>query len=244
MFDSLARARPQPRRQQAAALLLSLVVNSTLLTVVLVGGGQVVSEVAGQALAVEVTMVELSLAGPAALPDRPAAGGGGEEGAERAEEEPVEAAPAAASEEEGLPPTEESTPKVEEGVGAGDGGAGAGAGGGAGSGDGAGDGDGSGGGGGPVQTLSVEQVRPLRRVMPDFPASARALGLDSVRCVADVEIDIRGVPTRVQVEECPEIYRAAVQAAMLRWRFLPARVDGQPTAARFRQAIRFELRGG
>jgi hypothetical protein len=242
VFERLARPDLRPRSQQAAALLLSVVVNSTLFTALLVGGGQVVTEVQGQALAVEVTMVEAAAEGDARLPVwAPAPGGqAGEE-----EQAPAEAAPATASEEEAQPPGEEVTPKVEEGLGAGDGGA-TGAGG-VGTGDGGGGGgpgQGAGGGGALVQTLAVEQVRPLRRVLPDFPASARALGLDSVRCVAEVEIDARGVPTRVQVTECPEIYRGAVQAAMLRWRFVPARVDGQPTPARFRQAIRFELRGG
>ncbi|MCK6505847.1 energy transducer TonB [Myxococcota bacterium] len=243
MFDRLAHPRPAPRGRQAAALLLSVVVNSTLFTVLLVGGGQVVTEVQGQALAVEVTMVEEGREEGARLPAPPAGGQGRQDRAE-----PAEAAPAAASEDEGKPPGEETTPRVEEGLGAGDGGAagGGGDGTGAGAGEGTGEGAGEGTGDGPgrVQTLAVEQVRPLRRVLPDFPASARALGLDSVRCVAEVEIDARGVPTRVQVSECPEIYRGAVQAAMLRWRFVPARVDGQPTAARFRQAIRFELRGG
>lgn len=239
MFERLARPDLRPRSQQAAALLLSVVVNSTLFTVLLVGGGQVVTEVQGQALAVEVTMVEEGREEGARLPAPPAGGQGRQEQAA-----PVDAAPAAASEDEGMPPGVETTPRVEEGLGAGDGGAAGGGGDGTGEGTGEGAGEGTGDGPGRVQTLAVEQVRPLRRVLPDFPASARALGLDSVRCVAEVEIDARGVPTRVQVSDCPEIYRAAVQAAMLRWRFVPARVDGQPTAARFRQAIRFELRGG
>lgn len=93
-----------------------------------------------------------------------------------------------------------------------------------------------------VVELEVRQVQPLRVVTPDFPAAARALGVQSVRCTAEVTIDPRGVPRKVVVEGCPAELRPAVQEAMLRWRFAPAKVEGEAVEARFRQDFRFELR--
>lgn len=241
MFEEIGRQASGNPQRQIGSMLISLCLNSSILWVLILMSSQVVSEVPGQARAHEVTMFELAAPGdgPAPLPPGPGAA-----------PEPIEVAtPSAGSD---IPPDTEgdAAPVMAEepgegkragpaapGIGDDEGGGGGGGG----------DTGGGGGGGGDhpdgdIISLTVEQVVPLRVVQPRFPEAARALGLEEVRCMADVEIDRRGRPTRVSVRDCPPIYAAAVQAAMMRWRFSPARMEGQAVPARFRQPFRFVLR--
>jgi hypothetical protein len=90
-----------------------------------------------------------------------------------------------------------------------------------------GDGDGDGDGvGRNIKTFHHSELRARRRVDPSYPEPAKGLGLGEQRCKTIVHIDPDGVPSRVEVEGCPEVFHAETRAALLRWRWAPPR-DGQ-----------------
>ena len=80
--------------------------------------------------------------------------------------------------------------------------------------------------------------------MPGYPALARRLGKEGL-VVLRLTIDEHGTLTSLEVLEDPGcgFTAAAVEAARMS-RFLPARVNGRPTACRALLPIRFELREG
>ena len=96
------------------------------------------------------------------------------------------------------------------------------------------------GGTGPMEVESAS-VRILSQVQPNYPQMARIARIQGP-VVLRMTIDTQGIPTDVQVASGPHALQAeAVRAARL-WRFVPATVDGHPTAATFQLTIVFSLR--
>jgi protein TonB len=91
-----------------------------------------------------------------------------------------------------------------------------------------------------VVTLHHSEVAVKRRVMPDWPLSADALGLDGASCRATITVDATGRAELVQVEGCPDAFHPSTITALRRWRWEPAQVDGQPVRARFELVVRFQ----
>ncbi|MCC6846864.1 MAG: TonB family protein [Deltaproteobacteria bacterium] len=108
----------------------------------------------------------------------------------------------------------------------------------------AGGGGGGGAGDGPVALASV--ARPpeiLERVVPEYPARARALELEG-QVVLEVVLDREGRPEpAIRVLRSRPPFDAAAVAAVRRWRFRPARdADGNAVRVLIEIPVRFELR--
>lgn len=91
-----------------------------------------------------------------------------------------------------------------------------------------------------VYQMSSDAVRILHQTVPTYPAVARAVKQQG-DVVVRMFIDTRGVPTSVQVEEGPNLLRAAAEAAARQWRFTPAQVNGQAVSATFLLTLKFRL---
>jgi protein TonB len=70
----------------------------------------------------------------------------------------------------------------------------------------------------------------LRRVQPDYPASARA-SRQSGTVAVEVSINERGDVVAAQVLSGPLLLRDAAAAAARRWKFKPATRDGKPISS-------------
>lgn len=90
--------------------------------------------------------------------------------------------------------------------------------------------------------LRRSDVRIRRKVEPKYPEEARTMGLNETVCRLRVSIGPSGVPTDVQVSECPKVFHASARRALFAWRFYPARVGGQKVPAQFSIRIRYRLR--
>ena len=66
-------------------------------------------------------------------------------------------------------------------------------------------------------------------VQPEYPADARAAGREG-QVILKIVVSERGEVTRVDVLRGDEPFAAAAIAAVKRWRYSPALVDGQPAA--------------
>jgi TonB family protein len=93
---------------------------------------------------------------------------------------------------------------------------------------------------GPVLNIASDAVRILHQTVPPYPAVARAVKQQG-DVVVRMFIDTHGVPTSVQVEEGPNLLRAAAEAAAKQWRFTPAQVNGQAVPATFLLTLKFRL---
>lgn len=78
---------------------------------------------------------------------------------------------------------------------------------------------------------------------PLYPAAARKAGISGT-VIVSVSIDEHGQPVAVSKSRscgCAELDDAAV-AAVRKWRFHPAKINGQPVAARLQVPVRFALK--
>jgi outer membrane biosynthesis protein TonB len=99
---------------------------------------------------------------------------------------------------------------------------------------------GTGDAGGPIRVFHHSEVETRRRVDPRYPDEASALGLGAVSCRVTVTIDARGQPEAVDVDRCPEPFATATRTALTRWRWYPARHDGQKVRARTTIMVRYQ----
>jgi protein TonB len=96
-----------------------------------------------------------------------------------------------------------------------------------------------------VFEISQVEVRPevRRRVSPQYPAAARADGLEDV-VIVRVLVTASGAPSNVQVLRGSKIHRAfdsAAIAAVRQWTFAPARRREQPVACWLNVGVPFRL---
>jgi protein TonB len=95
----------------------------------------------------------------------------------------------------------------------------------------------------PVPTeeyLVSEMPSVLSEVRPLYPKEAREKQLEGA-VVMEVLIDNKGVVREVGVIEGPEIFRNLGVEAMRKFRFSPAKVDGNPVAVKIRYTLKFQL---
>lgn len=90
------------------------------------------------------------------------------------------------------------------------------------------------------RTFHHTEVRVRRSVQPDYPAAAYDLDLGAVVCRVRIFIDEGGVPYETRFDAgCPRVFHESARTALLRWRWYPARVDGDKVKAQFLMAIRY-----
>ena len=75
---------------------------------------------------------------------------------------------------------------------------------------------------------------------PLYPTTARAQSVEGV-VVMDALVDAVGNVAEVKVISGPVLLRQAAMDALRRWKYQPARLDGQPTAVHTNVNIRFAL---
>ena len=75
---------------------------------------------------------------------------------------------------------------------------------------------------------------------PNYPAEAKALGIQGM-VVAMIIVGPDGTPIRVEINSGPNELRAAAVEYAMRWRFLPALLNGKPEIAQFKLDIPFTL---
>lgn len=77
-----------------------------------------------------------------------------------------------------------------------------------------------------------------RRVEPTFPDAARRQGLSFGRCIADLEIDAAGTPSKPTFVDCPEPFQKATAEALRQWRWHTETTgDGVPRGGSTRVVI-------
>lgn len=94
----------------------------------------------------------------------------------------------------------------------------------------------------PKARVAVDrEASPIARPQPDYPHEAMRRG-DEGTVVVLAEIDVNGVPTRVEVADrsgSRELDRSAVDAVR-KWRFTPAMKDGRKVASTVRIPVEFK----
>ena len=86
----------------------------------------------------------------------------------------------------------------------------------------------------------VQQARLIRSVSPEYPALAKSAGVGG-NVVLDAVIDPAGDVTAVRVIAGPLQLRQAAVEALHRWKYEPARLDGQPVAMNIRVTLKFQI---
>ncbi len=88
-----------------------------------------------------------------------------------------------------------------------------------------------------------ESVVPLRGPEPRYPAALRAAGVEGtvrLHFVVDTAGAVVGTSIRASAAT-QEAFVAPAIAAILQWRFRPARLDGRAVAQQVEQLVRFRL---
>jgi periplasmic protein TonB len=75
-------------------------------------------------------------------------------------------------------------------------------------------------------------------VQPTYPDVARSQGVEGT-VVMDALIDATGAVTDVKVTSGPVVLRQAAMDALRRWKYQPARLNGQPTSVHMNVSISF-----
>lgn len=82
--------------------------------------------------------------------------------------------------------------------------------------------------------------RVKNEVRPTYPESARLERLEG-NVVLDILIDDKGAVRQATVVEGAEVFRAGALAAMKRFEFYPAQVEGKSVTVRIRYTLKFRL---
>jgi TonB family protein len=88
--------------------------------------------------------------------------------------------------------------------------------------------------------LVSEMPSVLSEIRPIYPKEAREKQIEGSISL-DVLIDDKGLVRQVSVLEGPEIFRKEALIAMKKFRFKPAKVDGNNVAVRIRYTLNFKL---
>ena len=82
---------------------------------------------------------------------------------------------------------------------------------------------------------------PVRTVPPDYPVEMRRDGVSGVVMVS-CTIDEKGDVTDVSIEKSSNVsFNPAAMAAVKKWKFKPAKVDGAPVAKKVTIPLKFTV---
>ena len=76
---------------------------------------------------------------------------------------------------------------------------------------------------------------------PLYPAAARERSLEGV-VLLDAFVDAKGNVAEVKVISGPLLLQQAAADALRRWKYQPARLDGQPIAVHTQVSVSFKIR--
>ncbi len=97
-------------------------------------------------------------------------------------------------------------------------------------------------GGTGVKVMHHSEVEVKKRADPKYPKAAKDANLGDQRCLVKVKIDEDGVPYDVVVENCPKVFHAATQEAILKWRWYPPKVNKQKVKAQITIGVNYKVR--
>lgn len=86
-------------------------------------------------------------------------------------------------------------------------------------------------------------VKTRLRTELRYPEQARQMNLGDVSCRVRIFIDEKGKPYDVKFMKCPQPFHASAREGLLKWRWYPARQNGQKVRATFPLNIKYKLRG-
>jgi hypothetical protein len=67
-------------------------------------------------------------------------------------------------------------------------------------------------------SLPLVDLRPVHRVIPEYPVYIEPLAHDVI-CAVELQVGVHGLPTQTTVLECPKDFRPATHDAARAWRF-------------------------
>jgi len=91
-------------------------------------------------------------------------------------------------------------------------------------------------------TSEIRHPEPIGQPLVEYPASERSSSAPDVVCLVDLTVDRSGVPSTIEVRQCPPAFVEATKTGLADWRFSPATRDGEPVEAPFRAKITFRMR--
>lgn len=87
--------------------------------------------------------------------------------------------------------------------------------------------------------VTHREIRPKVIVSPSYPLEARDAKLPPLTCNVTVFVDETGVPRRVEVKDCPDVFHATTKRAMLKSRWWPLVREGDRLAVKFTFKVTF-----
>jgi hypothetical protein len=91
----------------------------------------------------------------------------------------------------------------------------------------------------PAGVVARSRLSPVTRVAPKLSGKIRATDPEPGRCVARVEVTPSGKAGDIQIVSCPDVYATPSVRAIRRWRWDPARIDGEPITATTTVSLRY-----
>jgi len=85
------------------------------------------------------------------------------------------------------------------------------------------------------------ELEVKKRVAAIYPTHAET-HLGDQRCLAVVQIEETGVPTSVDVLDCPEVFHASTIASVMKWRWYPPKDGGQKVKAQTTVTVKYTKR--
>jgi len=92
------------------------------------------------------------------------------------------------------------------------------------------------------QSIHWSEVTIKRKQKPKFPQEAVQLNITEASCIVKFFIDKKGIPERVNIRNCPEIFHESVRKAAMTWRFHPVQIKEENVKATFMLRIKFRHR--
>lgn len=97
-------------------------------------------------------------------------------------------------------------------------------------------------GGTGVRVMHHSEVEIKKQVEPKYPKAARDANLGDQRCLVKVKINEAGEPYDVKVENCPKVFHAATEEAILKWRWWPPKVGKEKVKAQITIGVNYKVR--
>ncbi len=92
----------------------------------------------------------------------------------------------------------------------------------------------------PEPETALTRATPVKRVVPRLGRRDAAALTERTVCRFSVEVDERGRPGTITVENCPEGLVPAVRKSLRRWRWKPAERDGRPVPSVTQVRVRLD----
>ena len=95
---------------------------------------------------------------------------------------------------------------------------------------------------GGVVAMHHSEIEVKKQIQPRYPKAAQEANLGDQRCLAKVFIGADGVPFKVVVENCPQVFHAETKSAIMKWRWYPPKVGRQKVKAQITIGVTYRAR--